>query len=240
MIQKRIIEFLDFKGITKYKFYQLIGLSNGFLDKKGAIGSDNCEKICSYFTELNPSWLILGTGDMLIQKGYDATVHHHENSLVSEPQSTYGLGNRHGERIYTEQLVPLYNIEASAGIVSLFNDQSNSIPIGNIMIPELPYCDGAIYVAGDSMYPLLKSRDIVLFAKIPEMHNHRFLHGEIYIVTFENGGMYNTVIKWVHKSDEKGCVKLVSVNPNHSPTDILLESIKALAVVKGTVRINMN
>lgn len=65
MIRKRIIKYLGYKGITKYKFYKETGLSNGFLDKEGAIGSDKCEKISYVFPDINLEWLITGSGDML-------------------------------------------------------------------------------------------------------------------------------------------------------------------------------
>lgn len=59
------MQYLEYKAITKYKFYQKTGISNGFLDKKGAIGSDKCEIIISYFPDLNPEWLLTGKGEML-------------------------------------------------------------------------------------------------------------------------------------------------------------------------------
>jgi phage repressor protein C with HTH and peptisase S24 domain len=183
--------------------------------------------------EINFEWLIKGTG--LKRSSIDSV------SYVNQPpQSIIQIGNRLGERLYEQQRVPLYNIEAAAGMVSLYNDKSSTIPVGDIMVPELPYCDGAIYVAGDSMYPLLKSRDIVMFAKIPAMKEHQFLYGEIYIITFNNGDIYNTVVKWVKKSDAVGFITLVSANQHHSDVDIPIKDIKALAVVKGSIRINMS
>jgi hypothetical protein len=64
-IRERILLYLDFKGISKYKFYKQTGLSNGFLDKDGAIGSDKCEIICSFYSDLNPEWLLIGEGSMI-------------------------------------------------------------------------------------------------------------------------------------------------------------------------------
>jgi hypothetical protein len=65
MIQDRIIEYLEYKGISKYKFYKETGLSNGFLDKKGTIGADKCEIIYSHYPDLNLEWLITGQGEKL-------------------------------------------------------------------------------------------------------------------------------------------------------------------------------
>jgi hypothetical protein len=69
MIQERIKQVIEQKGLTKYKFYQITGLSNGFLDKKGAIGSDKCEQIISVFPEIDAEWLLTGRGSMLKHNG---------------------------------------------------------------------------------------------------------------------------------------------------------------------------
>jgi len=65
MIRERIIKYIESKGVSKYKFYKTTGLSNGFLDKEGAIGSDKCEIIIYHYTDLNPTWLLTGNGEML-------------------------------------------------------------------------------------------------------------------------------------------------------------------------------
>lgn len=63
---KRLRQFVDFKGISKYKFYQLTGIANGYLDREGNIGTDKCEQIISVFPELNLTWLVTGEGEMTV------------------------------------------------------------------------------------------------------------------------------------------------------------------------------
>lgn len=63
---KRLRQFVDFKGISKYKFYQLTGIANGYLDREGNIGTDKCEQIISVFPELNLAWLVTGEGEMTV------------------------------------------------------------------------------------------------------------------------------------------------------------------------------
>ena len=70
------------------------------------------------------------------------------------------------------QSVPLYSIEGTAGLVPLFADQTQAKPVNFIHIPNLPKCDGALYVRGDSMYPLLKSGDIVLYKQAQRHRRH--------------------------------------------------------------------
>jgi len=64
-IRERILHFLDNKSISKYRFYKETGISNGFLDKEGAIGSDKCVIICTCYPEISAEWLLLGVGEML-------------------------------------------------------------------------------------------------------------------------------------------------------------------------------
>lgn len=61
----RMLEYLDYKGISKYKFYKDTKLSNGFLDKNRNIGSDKCAIISNSYPEINIEWVITGKGKML-------------------------------------------------------------------------------------------------------------------------------------------------------------------------------
>ena len=71
---KRLRQFVDFKGISKYKFYQLTGIANGYLDREGNIGTDKCEQILSVFPELNLAWLVTGEGEMIIDSAKTTTI----------------------------------------------------------------------------------------------------------------------------------------------------------------------
>lgn len=61
----RMLKYLDYKGISKYKFYKDTKLSNGFLDKNRNIGSDKCAIISNSYPEINIEWVITGKGKML-------------------------------------------------------------------------------------------------------------------------------------------------------------------------------
>ena len=38
---ERILQFIEYKGVSKLSFYREVGLSNGFLDRNKSIGADN-------------------------------------------------------------------------------------------------------------------------------------------------------------------------------------------------------
>src|SRR5690625_4432461 len=63
-IKNRILQYLDNKGITKYKFYVDSGITRGVLDKKSGISEDNIAKFIAYEPEINPEWLLTGKGEM--------------------------------------------------------------------------------------------------------------------------------------------------------------------------------
>lgn len=87
------------------------------------------------------------------------------------------------------------------------------------------------------MYPLLKSGDIVLYKEIRNISNG-ILWGEMYLLSFEIDGDWYIAIKYIQRSDDDRFVRLVSHNSHHSPKDIPLDSIRALALVKASVRFN--
>ena len=79
--------------------------------------------------------------------------------------------------------------------------------VGKIQIPSIPLCDGAVYISGDSMYPILKSGDIVGFKEINSFSN--LIYGEMYLVSFTIEGDEYLAVKYVNRSKREGCLKLV-------------------------------
>lgn len=134
------------------------------------------------------------------------------------------------------QSVPLYSIEGTAGLVPLFAERRAQKPVDFIHIPNLPKCDGAIYVVGDSMYPLLKSGDIVLYKQLRDLND--IFWGDMYLLSIDIDGEEYITVKYVQKSDAEGCVKLVSQNPHHADKDVALSRIRAIALVKASIRMN--
>jgi hypothetical protein len=66
--RERIVQFVDYKKISKNKFYKETGLSNGFLDKNNHPGADKLERIIYAYPDINPEWLLTGKGEMLRSK----------------------------------------------------------------------------------------------------------------------------------------------------------------------------
>lgn len=167
--------------------------------------------------ERNPSiskeWILTGQGGMWTY------------SVKTFPLKT--------DRQVDDQDIPLYDLAATAGLVAIYNDLRPD-PVDHLRIPNLPPVDGAVYVRGDSMSPLLKSGDIIIFKKV-ELSAGLILWGQIYLLSYTAGGDTYTVVKYVKRSSREGCIQLVSENAFYDPMDIPASSITALALVKASI-----
>ena len=79
---KRVLQFIEYKGITKYKFCKDLGFSNKFLDNSSNMGTDNACKILHYFPELSAEWLITGNGERLRNEMKKEVVNANDSDLV--------------------------------------------------------------------------------------------------------------------------------------------------------------
>ncbi len=154
--------------------------------------------------------------------------------FLTHPDCTAFL--RRTDHTLSRQSVPLYSIEGTAGLVPLFLNKQSLKPIDYINIPNLPKCDGAIYVVGDSMYPLLKSGDIVLYKQLRDLND--IFWGDMYLLSIDLDGEEYVTVKYIQKSEREGCVKLVSQNPHHADKEIEISRIRAVAIVKASIRMN--
>lgn len=220
---ERVREYLDYKGITKYKFCNDLGFSNKFLDNSSNMGTDKACKILHYYPEINSEWLLTGNGPMIKEDNTSLMIMNNDRKTV--------------DSLHATQEIPLYDLEAVAGLRELFSSGEPQRILDTIKIPNLPKCDGAISVTGDSMYPLLKSGDIILY-KETEFDNIFF--GEMYLLSVKlNEWEEYITVKYVQKSEQGNeYVKLVSQNSHHQPKDIHISKISALALIKASIRIN--
>lgn len=62
-IKTRMIEFIEFKGISKYKFYKETRMTRGVLESSSGITEDNIAKFIAYYPDVNLDWLIRGIGE---------------------------------------------------------------------------------------------------------------------------------------------------------------------------------
>ncbi len=221
MINNRLRDIRKELSLTQENLARVLGIGKSALSMietgKAALSERN-KNILVQELNVNPDWLETGRGNMFCEQ---------------RPSAVF-MGKT--DRPLPTQSVPLYNIEGTAGLVPLFFDDRNRKPVDYIHIPNLPKCDGAIYVVGDSMYPLLKSGDIVLYKQLSSIDD--VFWGDMYLLSIDIDGEEYVTVKYIQKSDRPGCVKLVSQNPHHADKEVEVRRIRALAFVKASIRMN--
>ena len=180
-------------NLTQEQMAQRLGVGKAALSMietgKARLSARNKNILVQDFN-VNPDWIETGEGKM----------------FNAEPDLTsYNLRT---DRSLPLQSVPLYSIEGTAGLVPLFEQQKEVEPINYINIPNLPKCDGAIYVVGDSMYPLLKSGDIILYKQLNDVRD--VFWGDMYLLSIDIDGEEYITVKYVQKSEHDGYIRLVS------------------------------
>ncbi len=64
---ERVKFFIKFKKISLRKFAEIIGVSHSLINNTKSLGSDKLESILTKYPEINPTWLLTGKGDMLVE-----------------------------------------------------------------------------------------------------------------------------------------------------------------------------
>ena len=164
---------------------------------------------------INPGWLLTGKGAMQISEK-DAL----QNPLYQDVDAG---------------AIPIYDINAAANLQTLFADNKQNI-LGKIKIPNAPACDGAIYVRGDSMYPLVKSGDIVSYKQLNNIDN--LISNEMYVVDFDSDGDDFLVIKYVKWEEKNVTLRLVSYNDHYQDMIIPVSAVRAIAIVKIVISVS--
>lgn len=235
-INKRIQAVIDnvFNGSTN-RLAESIGVKpsviSGYTGKRQSKPSyDVMERLVAN-ANISPLWLLTGEGDMLKNTQEDYKEHPHDTPQVQEVHTP-----KQAEPRIEEQYVPYYSIEATAGVMELM-DMSPEYEIGKIIVPNMPRCDGAVAITGDSMYPLLKSGDIVAFQLVHDINNIHF--GDMYLVSLNEDGDTYFAVKWVnkHPTDPSKAI-LVSSNEHYAPREVELRHIHRIALIKFSIRYN--
>ncbi|WP_316632640.1 S24 family peptidase [uncultured Flavobacterium sp.] len=238
---ERFYQYLEYKGIKPTRFEKDNGLSNGYLGtqlkRNGNLGEDILNKIIDNCLDLNPVWLLTGRESMIKINNYTENFERNDVNFLNEPPSQ--IFKIRNDEVFKKQSIPLYNMPTSTSMATIFKEEDTDKLINEIVIPNLPKCDGAVYVSSDSMYPLLKSGDIIIYKKVSAAIENIYW-GEMYLVSLINDdGDEFVMAKWIQKSEKGGeFIKLLSENKHDQPKDFHINTIKGLALIKASIRIN--
>ena len=225
-IVKRAKQALNFKKDSELASY--LGVSRATVSNWCARNRIDFHLLLNKMRDVDLNWLLLGKGSPKHPAKFcESKLAKGEVQIIHNPKTTEAMDDRS---------VTLYDITAAANLKTMLTNKQQ-YTVGKIQIPSIPLCDGAVYISGDSMYPILKSGDIVGFKEINSFNN--LIYGEMYLVSFTIEGDEYLAVKYVNHSEKTDCLRLVSYNPHHDPMDIPFDTINAMAIVKFSIRRHM-
>lgn len=212
-VLQRVTALYKSQNLTKRSFARMIGMPqvtvNQYLNQERKFSFEFIDAILNAFDGLSAEWLIKGEGEMYKEVG---------KVFIDDKRLELSI-------------VPLYDVDVSAGLTRLF--ASGGSNIGSISIPNMPAADGAVHVTGDSMYPLIKPGDIIAYRVLNDISS--ITYGEIYILQLEHDGDTQVVVKYIKKSTQPDSVLLTSYNKEHDPMDVPRQWITQIARVAYTI-----
>lgn len=218
LIKHNILLYLDNKGITKYKFYKETGIARGVLDQDTGMSEENTARFISYYSDVNPIWLLTGNGRML-KDGYtiDTEINTACDSVPEYKKRTEGI--------------PLIPINAMAGYMK-GEIQVLEYECERYVVPAFKEADFLIRVKGDSMYPKYSSGDIVACKKLL-LNDLFFQWNKVYVVDTTQGAL----IKRIKKGSDNEHITICSDNMSYEPFELHRGQINSIALVVGVIRL---
>jgi SOS-response transcriptional repressor LexA len=210
-IRDRIIQFIDYKGISFNFFEKNIGASKSYISNTKNISAKVVSNILRIYPELSPEWVLTGEGSMLKK----------ENAVKSNfPVKSEDKG------------VPYYNVDFVGGFDLVINDQT-TIPEYLIDFPKYNEATCWCNVTGHSMEPEITHGDIIALKKIEDIS---FLpYGEIYAIVTKNE---MRTIKRIGPSQNKDCYSLIPTNksPEYGVQELPKEMVRIVFKVLGCMK----
>ena len=200
----RLKSYIDKKGLNIKKFEKINKFSNGSLSsqfkKNKTIGVDRVENILKNHTDLNPTWLLTGKGNMILN----------EDNIISEPIVGYRSKSSIPKVIEinpnaSKSNTLIADVHASAGIGNIIDNHSELEKLPSIHIPDAPSgLNVAFQICGDSMSPTIRHLDFVAANKINDPRDIR--DGHTYILIDVDEGVlckriYSIGADWKIQSD---------------------------------------
>lgn len=222
-VKSRLIEFIDYKGMSRRSFSLGIGASSSFVNSiSKSIGTEYIDRIKEKFPELNISWLLTGEGDMLIGS----------------------TNNGNDIAISSGKVIPYYDAEVAAG-TNYEMEMAQTAPVGMIEIGGLlKDSEFAMRVYGNSMVPNYPAGCVI---GLRQYNEHFIEPGTVYVIETEE----NRFLKRLYYSKDKKAFRCMSDNHMKHETgpmegeyfypefEIPFEDVRRLLRVTGVVKRNI-
>ena len=199
----RLKEYTEHEGITITSIEREIGVSKGSIARQlksgKAIGVDKVENILLIHSDINPTWLLTGKGEMLLKEEaiYSDKANEEVEHYSIEKTDTIPNG-----------AIPYWNLPVSAGH-SVEEIIGSSKPSGYVKdLPGIDVAENILPVTGMSMEPEISNGAII---GVKKMNNWESLNTErVYMIITHDDRMIKRI-----EPDEEDNEVIWCVSPNY-------------------------
>jgi len=223
-IKQRILEYIEYKEMSKYEFYKTTGITRGILDQQNGINESNIIKFINSFSEIQIPWLITGDGDM-IKSNTPKTLEKQQDNSDQE------VRNNNISTIIAKTFMPLIPIDNLDSFLINHKAEQDANNQSNFL--ETAFSDADFYtrIHDPSLYPLFNSGDVIACKLI---HINDFIQwNKIYLLSTNQG----TIVKRILQGRDENHLKMCSDNPKFHAFEISRDEIKAMAIVRGGIHL---
>lgn len=208
--KQKLLKYLEYKGITKNKFYLKTGFSVGFLDSGHSLGVDKLKIIIDNYHDLNLEWFFNDAAKMIKEERQPIAKKKEESEI--------------------EETRPRIPYDAAAGSLSVALDgitieNCEQIPV----IKAFAKYDFTIIAKGDSMLPEFHSGDELACLYIKPVNFVQW--GQFHVLDTSQG----VIVKRIFDDDEYILCKSEN-NDLYKDFRIHKSEVFNLALVIGLVR----
>lgn len=206
-IKERIIEFINYKGISKNAFENACNMSKRYLSNlKGTPGARIIKNIHDAFPELNTTWLITGTGEMLSEN-----VENQESTILDESRAPI-LPTTIAGRPDTD-------------ILKYVQNNYDNLELSHVIVLDTPI-DMWHIIRDDAMFPTFKVGDQIALLAYKKGEESP-IPGKIYAIDTTSNGL---IIRKLFP-EENGAYIARSLNEERYP-DFIIKKAEIIRIFR--------
>ncbi len=229
VLKQRVLEYLDFKGVSMYEFYKTTGVSNGVLSQKTGLSEINILKFLSYYPDVSLRWFLTGEGSMIDKET--------ELSVVKEKEATYKpivvTVDKDGHNTIT-----MFDVQAAAGLPLEINNPEYYANQPKFSLPGYQYQQGdfiCIQVDGESMHPTIFHQDWLIAKRLYEP-DRQIRDGYVHILATREGVVTKRLLNRIQERNQIVCT---SDAEGYNTYSVNYEE-EVIAVWRVTARLSYN
>ena len=192
-IKKKILQFLEYKGITEYKFCQDTGITRGILRQNNGISEENVIRFLAQYSEISSEWLLRGEGSMLRTPSPSpyTNVAISANTVAEHPT----IYNKKEEE--PDSLIPVEIIhQPNVRIWDYMCNRNMAHPHASRLMPRY---DFTYEVRSNALFPAIEKGETIYLQRL-ELSIDSIVNGHTYFIDTKKNGI---VIKRVFINENK-------------------------------------